>query len=331
MMIGDRAYGSLVGCAVGDAMGMPASFLTPNQIRWHYDYIDSYIDPLPEIQQYHGNLDAGEITDDTMEMMILADTLIEAGKFDAKVFAEGMNKWNVENDLLNSTIIGPSTRAYLEAIQRGEVVSPVAANAMTNGSAMRIAPIGVKYHYSIEACIEAAYQSSVVSHAAAPAVAGACAVAAAIAACHNEELSLNDIMNIAYDAARYGERNSEDICAPSVSRRIRMAKKIVDENKGKNIDYIMDQMVGIFGASMKAYESVPIAIGAFYAAGGDAAIGIPAAVNAGDDADTNAAICGSICGAYSGISGIPKEWVEPVLKSAGRDLKAMSRQLLKRV
>ena len=35
----DRAYGALVGGAIGDAMGMPASFLTRQQIRTAYGYI----------------------------------------------------------------------------------------------------------------------------------------------------------------------------------------------------------------------------------------------------------------------------------------------------
>lgn len=34
------------------------------------------------------------------------------------------------------------------------------------------------------------------------------------------------------------------------------------------------------------------------------------AVNLGDDADTTAAVCGQIAGAYYGESGIPSEWLE---------------------
>ncbi|EET86514.1 hypothetical protein CcarbDRAFT_3002 [Clostridium carboxidivorans P7] len=29
----DRAYGTLIGSAIGDGMGMPASFMTPDQIK----------------------------------------------------------------------------------------------------------------------------------------------------------------------------------------------------------------------------------------------------------------------------------------------------------
>jgi ADP-ribosyl-[dinitrogen reductase] hydrolase len=36
------------------------------------------------------------------------------------------------------------------------------------------------------------------------------------------------------------------------------------------------------------------------------------ATNLGDDADTTAAICGQIAGAYYGESGIPTDWLEPL-------------------
>jgi ADP-ribosyl-[dinitrogen reductase] hydrolase len=34
------------------------------------------------------------------------------------------------------------------------------------------------------------------------------------------------------------------------------------------------------------------------------------AVNLGDDADTTAAVCGQIAGAYYGESGLPAEWLD---------------------
>ena len=41
----DRAYGALVGGAIGDAMGMPASFLTRRQITNTYGYILDFLEP----------------------------------------------------------------------------------------------------------------------------------------------------------------------------------------------------------------------------------------------------------------------------------------------
>lgn len=33
---------------------------------------------------------------------------------------------------------------------------------------------------------------------------------------------------------------------------------------------------------------------------------------AGDDADTTAAVCGQVAGAFYGASGIPAQWLEPL-------------------
>lgn len=48
---------------------------------------------------------------------------------------------------------------------------------------------------------------------------------------------------------------------------------------------------------------------------------ILAAANLGDDADTTAAVCGQVAGAYYGMSGIPARWLEQLaLRSKITDL-----------
>ncbi len=102
----------------------------------------------------------------------------------------------------------------------------------------------------------------------------------------------------------------------------------MDQAGQADISEILDELVGIFGASMMAYESVSIAFGAFYATNGRGADGVLAAINAGDDADTNGAICGNLCGAYSGAEAFPDSWRKRVAETSGLDLETMARQLL---
>ena len=64
---------------------------------------------------------------------------------------------------------------------------------------------------------------------------------------------------------------------------------------------------------------MPLALGAFYAVKGNGRDGVLAAINAGDDADTNGAICGNICGAYSGASAFPDIWKDRVQKTSCLD------------
>ena len=86
MDIIDRGYGCLVGGAIGDAMGMPASFLTREQIKNTYGYIEDFLKPDENVQKYHGSLEAGDITDDTMESIIISNVLIENDGFSETAF-----------------------------------------------------------------------------------------------------------------------------------------------------------------------------------------------------------------------------------------------------
>ena len=240
-----------------------------------------------------------------------------------------MKKWAIEQKMLESTVIGPSTRRYLTALIEGRDPKETSGKGNTNGSAMRAAPIGVKYYNDIAKCIEAAAASSLPSHGSKPAVAAACAVAATVAGGVHGGYSPNEILNMAYDAALYGEKKGADITAPMVSKRIKLIESIVDGVGEGNINDILDEIAGVFGASMFAYESVPVALAIFYAVNGNAKEGILGAVNTGDDADTNGSICGNICGAYSGASVLPDKWKERVQKTSSVDFKAEAEKLIK--
>lgn len=326
----DKAYACLAGGAIGDAMGMPASFFSRKKIKEVYGYVEDFLTPMEEEQVHHKDLQAGEVTDDTQESLILAETLIEQGDFDKALFGEKMRSWALENNILASTIIGPSTRRFLTALVEGKDPSEGAKKGDTNGSAMRVFPIGIKYHDNLDLCAKMAAESSLPSHGSAPAVAAACAVAVACAAGIQGGSTPLDIMHHAIKAAQYGESIGEDITAPCLSKRLALAIEIVDKHKSKGIQAVLDELVGIFGASMKAYESVPVALGVFYAVEGNAKEGILASINAGDDADTNGSICGAICGAYSGRGALPEGWIKRIEKTSGINFEELASQLLKR-
>ncbi len=307
-----RIKGCLYGGAIGDAMGMPASFMTVKQIKETYGYIEDFLEPDRDAQKYHTALGAGDITDDTYESLIIARILIENKGFDEPAFNDYMRTWAIEQKMLESDVIGPSTRKFLTALVEGRDPKEGSKTSDTNGSAMRVAPIGLFYRNDFQKCVEAAARSSMPSHGSAPAVAGACAVAAAVAAGVRGGLSCGQVILEAARAAAYGESIGFEIPAPSVRNRILLAKEIIDDmtQKNKTLEEITAYLVSIFGAGMKVYESVPLSLGVFYAAGGNPAAGIPAAVNAGDDADTNGSICGAVCGAYAGIDAIPGRWID---------------------
>lgn len=192
-------------------MGMPASFLTRRQITDTYGYINTFSEPEKEVQTFHGDLKAGEVADDTMESVIVSQVLIQHGAFSEEAFNQAMKQWTIEQKMLESTVIGPSTRRYLTALVEGTDPKLTAGKGMTNGSAMRAALIGIRYHDDLTKCIEAAAASSLPSHGSKPAVAAACAVAAGVALGVHGGHTPRDVLRAAADAAAYGETSGLDL------------------------------------------------------------------------------------------------------------------------
>lgn len=307
----DRAYGCLAATAIGDALGMPASFMSPTQVKQQYGKITDFLTPVEE-QTAHGHLSAGGVTDDTEENLIIASVLTEAGRFDSGLFIEKMKEWAVRNKMLESTVIGPSTRRFLETIIDGGDYIEAGKKGDTNGAAMRVAPIGIFYHAYVELAVEAAIASALPSHGSKPGVASACALAAAVSKAIAGNHTPGEIIDAAIEGALRGEERGYDIPAPSVATRIRLAKEIVDKNKHLLLEEISLLLYKHIGAGMKSYESIPLSLGVFYAAKGSVKEGLISVINLGDDADTNGAITGALCGAYSGVSSIPQHWVRRI-------------------
>lgn len=324
----NRAMGCLYGGAIGDAMGMPASFMSPEQVKKVYGRIDSFLEPEKTEQEYHGDLVAGEITDDTEETIIISEVLMACNGFSEEVFVDKMKNWCIKNDMLNSTVIGPSTRSFLTAIVEGTDYHEKGKLGDTNGAAMRVAPIGIFNHGNIDASLKDAIASARPSHGSKAGLASAAAVSVAISLGVEGGYTSEEIIIEASKAAERAEKEGFDTPAPYISKRIMLAKRIVDENKDKTLEEIAYLLYQYIGASMKSYESIPLSLGVFYAAKGKFFDGLVTIINIGDDADTNGAICGAICGAYSGVESINPQWIEKVKETNKIDFEEIAEKLI---
>lgn len=325
-MITDRAYGCLICSAIGDAMGMPASFMSPEQIQQVYGRITDFVKPSKE-QIAHANLDDGQITDDTEEALIVSSVLIEAKTFDLNLFIDKMRTWAIEKNMLETTVIGPSTRRFLEALVEGTDFSQTARYGDTNGGAMRVMPIGIFHHGNKQKTIEDSILSAKPSHASKPGTAATCAIAAAVSLAIDGS-SLEQVMEAALYGAQIGEKAGFDIPAPSVAARIQLATDLVNKNRHKKFEQICYELYRYIGASMKSYESIPLSLGIFYAAKGNVEKGIIGAVNIGDDADTNASIVGGLCGAFSGTDNVNPHWVDRIQRENNINFKEIAKALV---
>ncbi|MGI6205101.1 MAG: ADP-ribosylglycohydrolase family protein [Anaerovoracaceae bacterium] len=299
MTFTDRAYGALAGGVAGLEIGKPAFGLTRYEIQKKYDRITGLTDDAGQA----GSPEGGIMLD---EARVLAALLIRDGRFDAAAFKTDLQK---------------------AGAQRPADMKQRAMSAET----FKSVPIGIKYSYDIPVCIDTVASIAAMHDDSSPALAGACAVAAAVAAGIEGNCTRDDVMQLAFDSAVYGERRGKLGCGPSLSRRIKLAKKLVADAEGAELGYLVSELTDVFGSEDTVYESVPLVLGIFYAVNGNAKKGIEEAVNAGGAADTNAALCGAVCGAFSGINVIPVEWSSRAEEVLGTDLREAAAKLARRV
>jgi len=74
-------------------------------------------------------------------------------------------------------------------------------------------------------------------------------------------------------------------------------------------------------------DTVSSALALFILAKGDPVKTVIYGANFGRDTDTIACMAGGVAGAYAGIEGFPKEWVEKVKKGSDRDQEKLARDL----
>ena len=233
--------------------------------------------------------------------LCLATSLVECGGFDARDQMERYCRW-YETGYLSSTgrcfDIGNTTAAALRRYrQSGEPYAgstdPYAAG---NGSIMRLAPIPICYYPDEALACDYAAESSRTTHATLECLDG-CRLLAAILVRALGGASKDDLL--------YGPAPAS-LTAP----------KILALAEGRYRDKTEAHIRG----SGYVVESLEAALWCFWQTDSFEAA-ILRAANLGDDADTTAAICGQVAGAYYGERGIPSHWLERLtLRDEIRDL-----------
>lgn len=274
----DRMLGCLLGLAVGDAVGTTVEF----KARGTFPAVTDMVGGGPF------SLPPGAWTDDTSMALCLAVSLIEEEGFDAQDQMERYLNW-YRNGYLSSVgycfDIGNTVRQALEQYaQTGNPYSgsthPLTAG---NGSIMRLAPIPLYYYPDREKIMHFSGESSRTTHGADECV-DACRffgemLFRALAGNSKEEILLNS--------------------DPTLFK----ASAVQALAKG---NYRHKQMSEIRGSGY-VIQSLEAALWCFWHTNtfGDA---ILMAVNLGEDADTTAAVCGQVAGAFYGKTGIPEHW-----------------------
>jgi ADP-ribosyl-[dinitrogen reductase] hydrolase len=287
MNILERYRGSLLGLAVGDALGATLEFEEPGTFE-----------PIEEIEGGGPfSLAAGQWTDDTSMALCLAESLITTETFDPADQMARYLRWYLSGHMSSTGRcfdIGNTVRHALHEFQRtGEPFSG-RADAMSagNGSIMRLAPVPLRWVGSPFEAIERSGESSRTTHKTPSAIDGCRYLAALILGAVLEvekSVLLSDRYSPVPDlwAQKPLVKEIEDIARGSFKER--------QPPKIKSTGYVVD--------------TLEAALWAFYH-GDSFEQGCRLAVNLGGDADTCGAVYGQLAGAFYGEYGIPQRWRE---------------------
>ncbi|MDG7045010.1 MAG: ADP-ribosylglycohydrolase family protein [Nitrososphaerota archaeon] len=323
----DRVIGTLYGVAIGDAMGMPTTFLSREDIKERYGHVDGFLE-APSESSVHSRMGMAEYTDDTELTFALAKTIIRRRRVDPAEVASELVRWADRHDILNTTLIGPSTRAAIEGLKRGLPYTVTGKNGTTDGCAMKISPVAIFDVFAPdEKAVNDVIRACLPSHNTAIAVSGASALCFGVRKCLSGDRDTGSIVRAALAGARAGAEAMGDP-ASSIGPRIQAAISLAQDQTGweKFLDALYDFLIEPRGALTQ--DAVPAAVALFARSGGDFRDCVLMACNLGGDADTIGAMAGAMAGAYAGYKLIPYDWIEAVDMASKDDIVGIGAGLL---
>ena len=290
----ERLVGALVGLACGDAVGAAMEFKPRDSVEPVTDMVGG--GPY--------DLKKGQWTDDTSMALCLGNSLLEQKGFDAADQMDRYLRWKNEGYLSSTGVcfsIGSiSSHALMNYEDTKEPYSgPIDSEYLGNGSIMRLAPIPIFYSQDLARAIEMAGESSRTTHGA--------------QLCVDGTKLLAELIHRASTA-----HSKDEIFAGLNDRSYRSEYMPILDGEFKT--WSRDDIKG----SDNVVESLIAALWCFYQTDNfrDA---ILMATNLGDDAETTAAVCGQVAGAYYGVEGIPEDWQNTITMAS--EIKSLARRL----
>lgn len=280
MDISERFRGCLLGLAVGDAVGTTVEF----QPRGTFAPVTDMVGGGPFY------LESGQWTDDTSMALCLATSLIEKGQFDA---IDQMNRYRdwYENGYLSSTgtcfdIGNTVTQALNQYKKTGNPFSgSTRPRSAGNGCLMRLAPVPMFCYPDRDLTMYFSGESSRTTHGA------------------TECVEASRLFGDMLFRALYGAKKEEILVGHELDEIASRSIQAIANREYQN------KIVTEIRGSGYVVESLEAALWCFWTTE-TFEQAVLNATNLGDDADTTAAICGQLAGAFYGVQGILSHWLE---------------------
>lgn len=284
--IESRARASLVGLAVGDALGAPVEFKERGS--------------FPELRDMqpggYFRLPAGAWTDDTAMALCLAESLLHQPELDARDLLDRFARWLFEDENTSTgkcVGAGQNTFAVLGNYRRTGELSARRMNGRSdgNGAIMRLAPVAIRHWCEPLAAKAIAGQQSRATHASDLSEAACSALASLLCSLIGGKEWSQALVQLA-----------EEPCPAPLHPILAGMWRTKPRGAIKSTGFVLDTLeAALWAVGMtSSFEEA-----------------IVAAVNLGGDADTVGAVAGQIAGARYGLAAIPARWTS-ALASAER-------------
>jgi len=293
----DRFIGTLLGGAIGDALGRP------NEGSRSASFEDDHPRHVIDYRKWHGWTDGpvGTITDDTQMTMCVAECLVDNGRLDPEDLARRFVNW-----LPIGRGKGEATTRAVVRLQSGVPWDESGEDSTGNGAAMRSAPIGLLRWNDPARLRDEAMLSALPTHREPMAVAGAVAMAAATAWLLTrqgddwtpEEFVAAVQRAIAGIETKPQPERRDPSSLTTLHNRIGEIPRLLSRPPREAFSYL-------YGGAF-VLESLPAALYCFLRSPNDVEQTLLLAANAGYDTDTIAAMAGTLGGALGGVKALPQ-------------------------
>ena len=309
----NKISGAIYGLALGDAMGMPSELWGRERVRNYFGEITEFLDG-PAENEVACHYSKGQFTYDTGQALVILDSLKETNYIpNTQHLAKRLLQWADHENAFDKNMLGPTTKVALTKFREGKDAKAFTDKSLSNGSAMRISPIGCLFKPSDkERLARYVYQVSRVTHTSDITIAGAAMIAMGVSsALINEDFSkvLTDI----YDIEKIARSLGKETFSPSLSERTKLGVELANTYKFQD-KLFLEKIYDLIGAGVNISESVPAAISiAYYAQDPNKSALLCA--NLAGDTDTIGAMSTSICGAFTGMNRIEKKYIDTLNKA----------------
>ncbi len=280
---------TLTGLAIGDALGMPyeqVGHTDPFLTSW-----DGTFQSCPDTHPFCKDLKPGQWTDDTKMALALSNSLMCAWpefRYSRDLASGKYLEWYRSKDWRG---IGTATKTALSLLDRGVTPSGV-VGAEGNGTAMRVAPLGLALHREADNVIaDEAREDATITHDSDEAREGSAMVAVMVA--HLVRGTKKE------DLMRAASAVTND---SAVGEHLVFAHHMATKSADLPLDRKVDVLANVLGTGGHVVKTVPAALFCLLTTRSFSGA-VELAVRGGGDADTTAAVTGALAGTLYGVEG----------------------------